>query len=583
MWLILGSCLLAATVSASDVSPPQLDVLPYPQSVTMGAGSSKLDSTDFNIKIGVCNADCDVLDRAIERYSALIFQAPGSTGTTFRLSIFEDRINAPAPTGATGKLRQLTIYTNSSSTVELQLGVDESYQLEIPDGVDASNQEAAITAPTVWGALRGLETFLQIVSYQPEQAEFSVLWTPISVADAPRFPWRGVLVDSARHYLSTPLLYRMVDAMEAQKLNTLHWHISDAESFPYVSEQYPELQKKATYHPSASYSPEMIKEFVAYARDRGVRILPEFDTPGHTAAVGQAFPELIADCYDWMEQYYGIPLRWPDFDNVALDVTKPATKLFVANIMEEMVSLFPDNYFHIGGDEVNQNCWAAVPSMLTYMQENDFASFNSSSSSWTYDFTALQGSWATFVQQVTAKLNRQAVAWEESFTLGFDLAEDTIVHVWLPDTGNHVVQKAVQSGHRVLLSNGWYLDRQAPNCVDDNECKVNWMWMYTGRDMYAVEPLAPDTSGWVPTDEEAKLIIGGEAASWGESVDDKNFDARVWSRTPGVAERLWSDASNTDNWLLQARLSSFGCKLARRGVTLADVQPAFCDYYDHDL
>lgn len=216
------------------------------------------------------------------------------------------------------------------------------------------------------------------------------------------------------------------------------------------------------------------------------------------------------------------------------------------------------------------------------MQTHGFATYNATSEAWLYDYTALQGSWANFVQGVTASVHKQAVVWEESFTLGFDLATDTVVHVWLPDDGSDVVKRIVQSGRRVVLSNGWYLDRQAPTC-DDALCKTNWMWMYTGRDMYAVEPLAPSPSGWVPTDAEAALILGGEAASWGESVDDKNFDTRMWSRTPGIAERLWSDASNTDDWLLQPRMSSLACKMARRGVSLADPQPAFCDYYEHDL
>ena len=153
------------------------------------------------------------------------------------------------------------------------------------------------------------------------------------------------------------------------------------------------------------------------------------------------------------------------------------------------------------------------------------------------------------------------------------------MHIWLPDTGTNVLQRAVESGHRVLLSNGWYVDRQAPTCVDDDVCKVNWMWMWSGRDMYSVEPLSPSQSGWTPNEEQAKQIIGGEAASWGESVDDKNFDVRVWSRTPGIAERLWSASTKNDPWELQPRISALACNLARRGVSIADSQPAFCDYY----
>lgn len=213
------------------------------------------------------------------------------------------------------------------------------------------------------------------------------------------------------------------------------------------------------------------------------------------------------------------------------------------------------------------------------MQDNGFATYQPLSRNWEYDFTGLQGNWTYFVQGVTSSLHKRAIVWEESFTLGFDLSPDTVVHVWLPDDGTDVLRRALEAGYNVILSNGWYLDRQAPTCVDDSMCAVNWMWVWSGRDMYAVEPLAPSTTGWIPSAEEAALILGGEAASWGESADDKNFDTRVWSRAPGIAERLWSTPDNKDPWELQPRISALACKLARRGVRIADSQPAFCDYY----
>lgn len=582
--LFIFTALFGLTASM-DADPPQLDVVPYPQEVKLGSGYLQLDD-HFLMDINKCSADCDVLQRAMERYMKIIKQPPGSTGTTFRLSIFENRINTTEPNGPPGKLMRLNIITTAQDPVELQLGVDESYEIDIPSGLNTDAQEATLTASTTWGALRGLETFAQLVQYQSTVDGLSgyvIKWSPMNIVDAPRYPWRGVLVDTARHYLSVPLLQRTVDTMAAMKLNVLHWHIVDAESFPYVSEKYPELQSKATYHPSASYSKDTIKDLIAYARDRGVRIMPEFDTPGHTAAIGQAYPDLIADCYDWMVEYYGTNLRWSLFDNVALDVTKDATKKFAADIISEMAELFPDDYFHIGGDEVNQGCWGAVPSINSWMQENGFAEYNTSTQSWEYDYTALQGAWTEFVQGVTASHKKHAMVWEESFSLGFNLAKDTVVHVWLPDDGSDILQRVLEAQHRVVLSNGWYLDRQAPTCVDDSVCEVNWMWIWSGRDMYEVEPLAPSLSGWTPSEEQEKLILGGEAASWGESTDDKNFDARVWSRTPGIAERLWSPRSYNDPWNLQPRISALACNLARRGVAIADSQPAFCDYYNGNL
>jgi hexosaminidase len=348
--LLLQQCRFGLAV---DAIAPQLDVIPYPSGVALGAGASIVDPNEFVMTVGECSHDCDVLDRAVERYMKTIFKAPGSTGTVFRLSIFEDRINTTLPVGVVDKLSGLVIKTTSKKAVELQLGIDESYELTVPGAGDA-----VLTAHTVWGALRGLETFAQIVQYQAQPAidtgaaaepesGFYVNWTPLAVQDAPRFPWRGVLIDSARHYISVPMLRKTIDSMAAMKLNTLHWHIVDAESFPFVSEEFPELQRRATYHSSASYSPSTIRSLVKYARDRGVRVLPEFDTPGHTAAVGQAYPDLIADCYAWMVQHYDDNLRWPYFNNVALDVTKDTTRECVRTVVGEMAGLFPDSFFHV--------------------------------------------------------------------------------------------------------------------------------------------------------------------------------------------------------------------------------------------
>ena len=223
--------------------------------------------------------------------------------------------------------------------------MDESYSLEIPN-----SSEAILIGNTIWGILHGLESFLQLISYETIDVStpgYYINWTPISIQDSPRYPWRGLLIDSSRHYLSIPLLEKTIDTMASLKLNTLHWHIVDAESFPFVSKKYPELQKKSTYHPSASYSSEAITSLISYANSRGIRIVPEFDTPGHTAAIGEAYPEVIADCYDWLVTHYNSELRWSMWDNVALDVTKQETKDFVQDVLIEMSELFPDQYFHV--------------------------------------------------------------------------------------------------------------------------------------------------------------------------------------------------------------------------------------------
>ena len=261
-----------------------------------------------------------------------------------------------------------------------------------------------MTASNTWGALKGLESFAQLVEYRQsdEKRDGSLIinWTPLTIHDSPRYPWRGLMIDTARHFLTVSLIEKTLDTMASMKMNVLHWHIVDAESFPFASDKFSELKSKSTYHPKASYSKADISHLVSYARDRGVRIVPEFDTPGHTASIGQAYPELIADCYDWLKSTNEGELRWPIFNNIALDVTRSETKVFVKSMVQEMATAFPDDYFHIGGDEVDQDCWNAVPSILTWMQQNGYAEYNETCQEWSYDFTALQGSWTSFVQVV---------------------------------------------------------------------------------------------------------------------------------------------------------------------------------------
>lgn len=240
----MGQVLLLL-LSGAATTPPRLEVVPYPKSVTTGSGAGQVHPDDFKIIISDCSADCDVLKRAADRYLPIILQPPGSTGITYRLSIFENRINASAPSRYPGRLAALKISTQSTEDVELQLGVDESYRLDVPQ-----EGAATLSANTVWGALRGIETFAQLVQYQAHPTAGSglfIYWTPMTIEDAPRYPWRGVMVDTSRHFLTPDLLRRTVDTMAGMKLNTLHWHIVDAESFPYDSATYPGIASACFY------------------------------------------------------------------------------------------------------------------------------------------------------------------------------------------------------------------------------------------------------------------------------------------------------------------------------------------------
>jgi hexosaminidase len=160
---------------------------------------------------------------------------------------------------------------------ELQLGIDESYELMV-----SASGEIRITAPAPWGAMHALETLSQLVT--AKDGGYVLENAPWAIKDAPRFKHRAIMIDTARHYLSVNTIKRQIDAASYCKLNTIHWHATDAESMPIESQTFPALHAKGAFSPSFFYSTNQIRDIVAYGRERGVRIVPEFDMPGHNYA-----------------------------------------------------------------------------------------------------------------------------------------------------------------------------------------------------------------------------------------------------------------------------------------------------------
>jgi len=337
-------------------------------------------------------------------------------------------------------------------------------------------------------------------------------------------------------------------------MNVLHWHITDAESFPYESSTYPELSAKGSYNAaSATYSQQQIAELLTYAYDRGVLIMPEFDMPGHTASYRNSHPEVMADCPEYL-------VKWPAWDNIAMNPTINATYELVQALIAEVAATFPNRFMHLGGDEVKASCWISDAQIRTYMQDNGYATLENGT--WVYDAPALQNTFEQRVQQMALANNKRPVFWEEVFTNGAELDAASVVNVWL---GTASLSAALSANLSVVMSYGWYLDRQAPTCDTNPICKTNWMWEWTWHDMYLVEPLAGINASLLDT----SLLLGGEASSWAESVDDTNTDGRVWSRAPAVSERLWSAESIRDINFAQPRFSSFHCKIRVRDRLLA--------------
>jgi len=321
----------------------------------------------------------------------------------------------------------------------------------------------------------------------------------------------------------------------------LHWHAVDAQSFPIESETYPLLAEAGCWGPGAVYSHADLQQVVQYALYRGVRVVVEFDMPGHAASWGRAYPNITVYCQDYES----------NVNNIPLDPTQPFTYQLVQNFLLEMATLFPDAYVHLGGDEVVMGCWEENPAVSKWMQQHGM------------DSTALEGYFeANMYKFLTQQANRSMVVWQEIFNDGVVPGKDVVVQVWKDaDTANQVVTQ----GYHALVSFAWYLDKQIPDPPS-----THYEWVDTWQDFYQFEPY----TGIDPS--ATSLILGGEACMWAEQVDSMNADSRIWPRACGVTERLWSPILVNSVADAIPRLVAFRCRLAQRNIGAGPVAPDFC-------
>ncbi|XP_059486951.1 uncharacterized protein LOC132203301 [Neocloeon triangulifer] len=513
------------------VWPTRGEVWPKPRSIVNYHNQGYMAVRTNIFRFNIVSNTCDILDDALLRYYRYLVLEREAAWTaraydrikSNKIMTGEDPIDPRAT--FRGNLDALDIELANPCEVLPYQGMDESYELKIdtPDLPFAGR----LISQTIWGILRGLETFVQLAA--PSQDGSALHMNCTHITDYPRFPYRGLMIDSVRHFLPMPTMYKLIDGMEASKLNTMHWHLVDDQAFPYQSKLYPELSEKGAYNPfSHVYTQNDVKAVIEYCRLRGIRVIPEFDSPGHTRAWGNSHPELLATCYGSDGQ--------PDGSLGPLDPSKETTFQFVNNLFSEVSQLFPERYFHLGGDEVNYTCWASNTDINDYMASIGIAG----------DYAKLEGVYVDRAIEIVRNLNLKPMVWQEVFDNGgSSIDSETVVHV-------------TSAGHVALLSSCWYLDH----------LKTGGNW----KELYNCEP--HDFPG---TTEQKNLVLGGEACMWSEYVDYNTVETRVYPRASAMAERLWSDVTQTDNAEAARRLEEFRCRLVRRGIRAQPANgPGYC-------
>ena len=474
------------------------DLMPMPKEMTQKEGKFIVDST-FRVAV-TGNPD----KRLYPNASRLVRRLSERTG------IFLDK---------QGYVTKKDNNTSASLLITVKkpgkLGVheDESYQLVI------DSKQVKINASTDLGAIHGIETLLQLLSVDSQGYYFPAM----EINDAPRFDWRGLMLDAGRHFMPVEVVERNLDGMAATKLNVLHWHLSENQGFRVESKIYPKLQELGS--DGQYYTQEQIKDIVDYADERGIRVVPEFDVPGHATAMIVAYPQLAStDKKDYsLDRYWGIM-------DPTLNPTKDETYQFLDSLFGEMTALFPDQYFHIGGDENNGKEWDQNPEIQAYMKAHQIKNNEE-----------LQTAFNKRLMPMLKKYGKKMMGWDEILQPG--APKDIIIQSW---RGKESLYQAAKDGYQGILSNGYYIDLMEP--TDKH---------------YLNDPIPADAD---LTDAQKKLILGGEATMWSEHVTPETVDSRIWPRTAAIAERFWSPREVNDVQDMYKRLDKISLYLESVGL-----------------
>ena len=495
--LLLSVAASTRFLCGQENAAASLSLMPLPRSITPGAGSLNL-AAHFNA--GFAGQHDPRLDAALDRFLDRLDRQCGE----IRRSQYQSR-------DATSYL--LTFKVAGPGGAVQGPDEDESYQLQI------TSSRATLTAPTDVGAMHGMETFLQLVRLEND----TCIVPAVTIDDAPRFRWRGYMLDVSRHFEPVSVIERTLDGMALSKLNVFHWHLSDDQGFRAESKKFPRLTEAASS--GQFYTQDQMREVVAYARARGIRVVPEFDMPGHTSSWILAYPEYGSGEYiKELPRVFGIP-------RAELDPSNEKTYKFIDSFVGEMSEIFPDEYFHIGGDETKGTGWLGNPRIAAFMKKKGFNTA-----------PELQSYFNQRLLPILTKHHKKMIGWDE--ILNPALPKDIMIQSW---RGEASLADGATRGYPGILSAPYYLDAQKSSEM-----------------MYLADPIPADTK---LTPEQQQLILGGEVCMWAEQLNPETVDSRVWPRTLAIAERFWSPQSVRDVPDMYRRLRVVSLQLESVGLT----------------
>jgi hexosaminidase len=517
------TCLLASSVFAQNPS-----IIPVPSKAVFPKGSYPLASS-------------------------IIIAGPKDAALTTTYANLTDKLSRVAgkkvqwlyDQGSTASLAAIRFKLNRNTDAALG---NEGYQLTS----DAKGIQ--ITANKPVGLFYGIQTLMQLMPKEIEsnKAIAGVKWSIpyANITDTPRFAWRGIMLDVARHFFTKEEVKRFIDEMVAYKYNVLHFHLTDDEGWRVEIKSFPNLTKKGAFNVKkvghftdfskplpdeprtygGFYTQEDIKELVKYGQERFVNIMPEIDVPGHSMAAVASYPEL--SCTPEAVNYQVISgepfIDWSHGHPEALqdNTLCPANEkvyTFLDSVMGEVSQLFPFEYIHMGGDECPKNYWDKNPQILAMRKELGLKNSQE-----------VQAHFVQKLEKIITSKGKRMMGWDEILE-GGGLPKSTAVMSWRGMDGGI---QAAKEGHEVVMtpSNHVYIDlMQGDKAIEPPVYKTVRL-----RDSYAFEP--------VPAGVDAKLVKGGQANLWSEQLFNyRHLQYMAYPRSFAIAEALWSEPANR-NW-----------------------------------
>ncbi len=358
------------------------------------------------------------------------------------------------------------------------------------------------------------------------------------IKDQPRFRWRGLMLDSARHFFSKAYVKKFIDRMAQHKLNLFHWHLSDDEGWRIEIKAYPLLTKVGaergpgtalpfSFYPTMRgskekvqkgyYTQEDVKEIVAYAAKRSVRVLPEIDVPAHAKAAVVSYPLLLQDPHDTSRYISVQKVR-----NNTIDPGVESSYTFIENVIEELTVLFPFQYIHLGGDEIPKGAWQHSPSVAKLMQKEHLK-----------EMYEVEAYFFTRMDKILAKHNRKMIAWQEVRKENNTLRDDTLIMAW---RGDGAGVKAAMERHQVIMAPAQYLYFDQQYIKKADEPGHTWAGPTDTRELYSYRPASA-----LHDPQKLQYIRGVHACLWSERLFSEELaDYMTWPRALALSEIAWS-------------------------------------------